>query len=308
MRQRLFSILICIILLLYFYANYSLRPDPLVNHFDTSKIRELIDTALILSASDYTMSLYFLDEAKTLTEKINYKKGIGDVYYVSSRVYYYKDEYQIAISYLNKAKNIYKDIESSEGLGKYYFGLGSIELLYGNDIKAIEAFQKALKIEEVNNNINGIVINQNALAVVNIKKKNYGLALEYSKNTLNNKNKIKDESLISNALVTIGRIYKEIDSLSLAKKYCLEALKLRQNLKDNRKIASSLYELGTIYNLNNEPLEAINRLNLALEIFKTLEEKTGEVICLIELSKAFQKLEQMNNSKNAVKKVLKILK
>ncbi|HHH54149.1 MAG TPA: tetratricopeptide repeat protein, partial [Bacteroidetes bacterium] len=275
---------------------------------DTAIINNLIDSALYLSSTEYSNSLLLLDEAFDLATTINYKQGIGDVYYVRSRVYYYKDNYPAAIKYLNKSKSIYQETGSLKGMANYYFGSGCLENLYGDDIKAIRAFQNAMKFEEKRKSIKGKSKILNSLASVNSKMKNYNIALNYAKKALELKKKIGNEIEISNTLTNLGKIYQQMDSLEKAESYLNEALLLRKKSQDKRRIAGSLYGIAQINNIQNKPIEAKKKLMEAYSIFKSLDEKTGQVICLLELSKAYNKLGIQHESKTAIENAISISK
>ena len=289
----------------FVFDNLILSQD---NSIDTAQINEMIDSASTLCSTDYSKALYLLDEAYDASQRMNYRKGIGDVYYVRSSVYYYKDNYSIAIKYLKDAKNIYEEIGSTYGLAKYYFGLGRVESLYGNDVKAIKAYQQAMQYEEKSNSIKGKSKILNSLADVNSKMKNYKIALKYAKEALVLKNKIGNKSEISNTLANLGHILQKMDSLDKAEFYFGQSLNLRKEIKDQRRIASSLYNLADIHILKKEPLKAKEELNKALGIFSGLGEKTGQVICLLTLSKAYNMLGSSSKSKNSIDKAIGISK
>ena len=308
MIKRLLCLIIFFLFSLHVHASSLFISHSEKSPNDTTKIQELIDTSKFLSATDYSKALYFLDEAENLSQKINYQKGIGDVYFYRSRVYYYKDEYHISLKYLKKAKAIYDKIGSNEGLSKYYFGVGSIENLYGNYIEAIKAFQSSLQVNEKSNDRRWASVIMNSLANVNLKQKNYKIALEYANKALIIKKDLGIDRELSNAISMVGRIYKELDSLDIAEKLNIEALELRQKGKDNRRIANSLYELGIINILKKKYNKAINQLKEALNIYEQLEEKTGIVIVYIELSKAYQKIGFHNESKKSIDEALRFAK
>ena len=304
-RYLIIHVLLVIALNVFVYDNLIFSQD---NSIDTAEINDLIDSASTLCSTDYSKALYLLDEAYDASQRMNYRKGIGDVYYVRSSVYYYKDNYSIAIKYLKDAKNIYEEIGSTYGLAKYYFGLGRVESLYGNDVKAIKAYQQAMQYEEKSNSIKGKSKILNSLADVNSKMKNYKIALKYAKEALVLKNKIGNKSEISNTLANLGHILQKMDSLDKAEFYFGQSLNLRKEIKDQRRIASSLYNLADIHILKKEPLNAKEELNKALGIFTGLGEKTGQVICLLTLSKAYNMLGLSSKSKNSISKAIGISK
>ncbi len=304
-RYLIIHVLLVIALNVFVYDNLIFSQD---NSIDTAEINDLIDSASTLCSTDYSKALYLLDEAYDASQRMNYRKGIGDVYYVRSSVYYYRDNYSIAIKYLKDAKSIYEEIGYSYGLANYYFGLGRVESLYGNDVKAIKAYQQAMQYEEKSNSIKGKSKILNSLADVNSKMKNYKIALKYAKEALILKNKIGNKTEISNTLANLGNILQKMDSLDKAEFYFSQSLNLRKELKDQRRIASSLYNLADIHILKKEPLNAKEELNKALGIFTGLGEKTGQVICLLTLSKAYNMLGLSSKSKNSISKAIGISK
>ena len=305
MKQRLFFILFYLFFSLCSNADGNQHHTNEIYPIDISKVNQLIDSSKYLCATDYSKAFYLLDEAQNISQNINYKKGIADVFYYRSRVYYYKDEYHIALKYLKKAKVIYDEIGSNEGLSRYYFGLGSIENLYGNNIEAIKAFQNALEINNKSEDPRWLSVIMNSLASVNLKQKNYIIALQYAENALKLKKELGNKTEISNAISMIARIYVEIDSLDLAEKLNDKALKIREELKDNRRIANSLYELSIINIKKGKHEKAIGQLKKALDIYVSLEEKTGMVITLIEMSRAYQSINLTDESKKAIDGALK---
>jgi len=272
---------------------------------DTNQIQDLIAKGFESCADDYSNSLYFLDKAEKMSKQLDYFQGVGDCNYIRSWVYYYRNDYKISLEYLNKAKRIYQDIGSEKGMAKYYLGLGRLENLYGNYINSIKAYQKALKFQQKSNNIREESNILNFLATVNLDIKNHKIALQYVKKALKLKYKIGNKKELSNTLSITGTILMDMDSLNEAEKYYKQALKIREELADKRRIAGSLHALSIIYNLKKEPEKAKQNLTEAYKIFKNLDEKTGEVICLLEKSKSNLMLGLKKDSEESLKKAMK---
>jgi tetratricopeptide (TPR) repeat protein len=253
---------------------------------DISRVNLLIRLSTLLGESDYSKALYYAQEAQSLAHQLDYSKGVGDAYFVRSRVYYYKDEYPIAIQYLNQARDIYEKTGSKSGMADYYFGLGEIERLYGNYLEAVTAYQEAIKLEEQTGDTQGASICFNSLAVVHIKQKNFGIAMQYARKALPLQKKLKDELALSTTLNSIGRIFEGIQQPDSALLYYLEALHLRETIGNTRRIASSHFTIGKLYLKIKEPDEAVCHLSQALQLFQSLEEKTGIVITSLKISEA----------------------
>lgn len=220
---------------------------------DTLKIMEFNDYAWKLKTSNLYKSTILAENNLKVSEKINYKTGQS-------------------ISYNT---------------------LGAINLLQGNYQQAMEYYHNALKINNEINNTEGVGRNFNNIAIIYNKQGNYDKALEYNLKALEINEKLKNDELIANSYNNIGNIYTNLHSFEKSLEYHNKSLLINLKLGDKDAIARSYGNIGQVYKeLSNQDFKlldtSIKYLNLAINIYKELEDDYSLTINLINLSDCYK--------------------
>jgi tetratricopeptide (TPR) repeat protein len=247
--------------------------------------------------NDYSKALYYLQEARSLAIQLNLPREMADADLFASRVYYYQDDYLIAKKYLDKAREGYQSIMSEEGLGDYYFALGELEMLFGNFVNALDAYQNALEIEMATNDRLGEAIILNCLSGLHRGQGNLDESMKYNRLALKIRYAVQDSAGLATSFTSIASIHELKNELDSARFYYEKGLSIRQEMKDSRRISASLYRMGRIYNAMNQPEKATQYLDQSFTIFQSLEEKTGMILVLLELGKARSQLNEPDQSR-----------
>lgn len=227
--------------------------DSLVTLLNTIKVDSArVDVLNLISANLYQVNLdkaeKYSEEALMLSEKINYKKGIGS------------------------ASNF----------------LGIINKEKGNYQQAIEYYFKALHIAEGLNFVNGIKSCYSNIGLLYLALNNYEDALKYLNKSLIINEKIKDDVGIGNAYNNIGAVFNQQGETNKALEYYSKALEIRENIKDSLGLPESFNNMGMVYfnlgqyadaliwfqkalhtnqklNISTDPLPYINIANIYLK-------------------------------------------
>jgi len=255
---------------------------------------------LFYAPYDYSTALYYLQEARSNASDIDYPRGIGDSEYLTSRVYYYQDEYFIAKTYLEKAYKTYESIAYKDGLADYYFAKGELEMLFGNYVKAIEAYQESLQLEKETGDQRGQSIILNCLSGFHREQGNLEEAMTYAKKALAIREEIQDSAGLGTSYTSIAGIYEANNQLDSAELLVIKGLEIRKAMGEVRRVGASHYMLGRLLVTKEKYLEALNYLNKAYITFKNLEEKTGMIIVRMEQGKAHRMLGNVDLSKELV--------
>ncbi len=92
---------------------------------DTSRVNHLNRLGYIyVTHQSPDSGLFFTENAKGLSLKLNYKKGLADSYFNRSYFYYYKADHSEAINSLKKALPLYVEEEDKKQLLMTYHQLG----------------------------------------------------------------------------------------------------------------------------------------------------------------------------------------
>lgn len=171
--------------------------------------------------------------------------------------------------------------------------LGAINLLQGNYQQAMEYYHNALKINNEIYNIEGIGRNYNNIAIIYNRQGNYDKALEYNLKALSINEKLKNDELIANSYNNIGNIYTNLHKFEKSLEYHNKSLLINLKLKDKDAIARSYGNIGQVYKelAQNDLIlldTAIKYLNLAIEIYRELNDDYSLTINLINLSDCYK--------------------
>ncbi len=253
---------------------------------DTAKVNVLLTLGEHYCSIENDKALMYLQEAFTISTTQKYTEGIGKSLLWQGRVYYYKDDYSLSIKYLDKAKEVLETTSKLDALAFLYFSKASISSIRGDYIHALEMFKEAIKLTEITGNVKLMSSSYSSMGVVLLSRGNPEKAMVYFKETLSIKKTIDDQKGISNTLTCIGKSYEALGALDSSLMYHNQALKIRTGLKMERSIASSEYNIGGILIKMGKYAQAEKALQIALENFSMLEEKTGIIITNLRLAVA----------------------
>ncbi len=143
----------------------------------------------------------------------------------------------------------------------------------GDYIKAMQCFQKALKIYEKLNYQEGIasVSNNIGLSYYNIGK--YNLALKYLKKCLNISRKLSDKMKIGVACGNIGLVYSDKMENRTAFKYYREYLNISQEIGYKRGVAIALSNIAFLYEYEGDIDKSLEYYKRSLFMFEKMGNK-----------------------------------
>jgi tetratricopeptide (TPR) repeat protein len=256
---------------------------------DTVKVNVLLQLGKHYCSLENDKALMFLQEAFTLATAENYEAGIGKSLLWQGRVYYYKDDYPIAIKYLEKSKPFLEKVSDKENLAFNHFALGEIHRIRGDYVQALNAYDHAITLAEKSENLKCISSYYASIGRIHLERKEAETAMSYFRKSLKQKQTINDEPGISNIFTCIGLTYEELGILDSALICHNKALEIRKSLKNERTIAGSEYNIGGILVKLERYQEAETSLQIAIENFSNLDEKTGIIISTLRLATARSK-------------------
>jgi serine phosphatase RsbU (regulator of sigma subunit)/tetratricopeptide (TPR) repeat protein len=157
--------------------------------------------------------------------------------------------------------------------------LNNIGLIYedeGDILKALDYFNKSLKINKEIGDKKGIANSSSNIGSIYNRQGDIPKALEYLHKSLKISEEIGDKELIASSLNDIGGIYNSQGELPKALEYIHRSLKLREGIGDKEGIASSLNNIGDIYRRGQEELpKALEYFHKSLTIYEEIGAKSG---------------------------------
>jgi len=337
-----------IISFLFFYSTICIsqsgnKIDSLENELkksvDTSKVNALNALASELRKKNPSKALEYSNQALELSEKIYFKKGIGNAYSMMATIYSIQGDFDKALDFHNNSLTIRESIFDNKGIISSLNSIGNINIKQGNYEKALKNYLKLLEICESIGDKKSMPLNN--IAASYFYMGNYEKALFYyikaikTAETLGNKEaminplvglgnvyfnmakyenslihykqaltvstEMNNQAGIIKSLTTIGNVYEKLHNNDTALVYYFKSLKIIEELGDKPAIAISLMNIGNIYSKTKNYQKALEYYHKALIINEETEDKNGIAKSLLNLGILYSK-------KNDGEKALEYLK
>ena len=183
--------------------------------------------------------------------------------------------YDSALIYGNEAKLLSVKLGYQKGLANSIANIGVVYSRKGRFAEALSCHEIALKIREEIGDLKGISASYNNIGVVYYKKGKLDDALLNYRASLKTRKEIGDKLGIVGSCNNIGIIYSELGNYPAALEYLLMSLKIAEELKDNIGIGDSYDGIGSIYYSMGNFNEAIRNYRLSLDYKTKSGEKSG---------------------------------
>ena len=268
---------------------------------DTMKARNINDLVWHIKFSNPDSSLVLLDQSEALSKKLDFADGLGNSYNIRAIIYTVKGDYTNAMKYYNLAQTQFERINDANGIS---FCLSNIAICFEYQSlfdSSLVYNKKALAIREKYSLGKGIAMSNINIGVLYFNMGFYHISLKHYLKALNfYENKPEktsfDRSYLGSVQNNIGNIYLEFKELDKASKYLEDAKETYKNISDNREMAYLFNDLGTTEQLLKNYSKAndyyIKALNLATEI----DEKSVQVVSLLNISSNFIEENKMDSA------------
>ncbi len=180
---------------------------------DSTKVNLLKKLSESYLEIDLEKSFDYAKRSLELSEKIGFKKGIANAYFLLGNVSNYKAEHREAIVWYKRSLDIRKELSLLSDVSQTHNSIGYCYEDMGKFIEAKTNYLESLKIRE----------------------------------------KLKDTLGIAKCNANIGNIHYQTQNLEEALKFLLPALKIFKEFGEKRMIAAISHNVGTIYMYQNNP-------------------------------------------------------
>lgn len=264
---------------------------------DTLKVNTLIALSGSLLKSNIEQALLYATEAKSLAEKLNYKRGQAYSLKSIGMSYYFQGNYIETLLFWQQSLATFQAIGDKLGIANMLNNLGAVNFNKGDDEKAIKYYLESLKVsEEIGDKLRIATALVNIGAVYFNKESTHDLALEYYLKALPLSEELGDNDAIGTIAVNIGEIYLSTGDEKSALIYFEEALKAYQK-SENGNVPYALYNIGRVYAQRKDYSKAINYQQEAFNVAKTTNRKKEMSQALIGLANIYQ---QKGENKEAI--------
>lgn len=162
-------------------------------------------------------------------------------------------------------------------------GLGMIHLRQGRNEQALEALQKAQKLQETLGDLRGQAETLQTMALLDLRRSDYETARSRIVKALEMLQQTGDIAGFATAQYNLAAIDMERGDLQLAREEFQKALRLKREIGERRGEAAVLHNLGQIDSQGKEKEAAVKNFCEALRIYQELADKPGEAGAFFQL-------------------------
>lgn len=257
---------------------------------DSSKVKKLnsISRAIITNDPDSAQALSA--RALQIAEKIKFKNGIANSYFLLGYVENIKGINDKAIVLFEKSLRIYEELKRRDDISNLYNSIANVYLQIGNKLEAEKQYRKAYemaKMEPVSKYYMAIC-GVGIAAVLHDQKKDEE-ALKWYLEALDNFTAIKFVDYIPMVEQNITEVYMDRNDLNKAEEYNKKALDAFELSQDLYGLAHAYGTKARIYQLKGKKKEAIEYAKKAYDIaiqMNALPEIAGQAKTIYELYKS----------------------
>ncbi|MBT3208407.1 MAG: tetratricopeptide repeat-containing sensor histidine kinase [Bacteroidetes bacterium] len=273
---------------------------------DTIRVNLLNELANEYFRQDAEKKLKCAEEAKTLSDQLDYKKGEALSLIYCGSYYYYMSDFPTATKYVQNSLEISKKEGFDKVIGKGYNFLGQMSSEKGNYKEALDCFDKSLKNFEKINYKNGIASAFTNLGIVFWRQGNYPNAVKYYQKAMKIYEDLNDKIEIAKCENNIGIIFTNQGEYDKALNYLKRALSTNEEIDNLEEVSKCLMNIGAVYFHMEDLTQALEYWTRTLKIYKKLGNKRNISQCLTNIGVVYFNREDYSLSAEYYEKALEI--
>lgn len=263
---------------------------------NVDKVRILVQLANLYQKKSATRSLRYARQARKLSEKLNYQKGIGEALFYMAIAEFNLSKYTIAQNHLTKAAILYKGIDYKKGLADVQKQTGKIYNRLGDYEKALVHHINSLKVNEMIANKRGMSAAYLEIGRVYFHQRNYYKSLEYYREALSIAQEIDAEGLLAEGYKNMAATYQKIPRFVQAISYYKRALKIFEKFEDKNNISDVLLGISNVYLNVDQPNKALVRLLKARRIQQEEGDREGLGYAFLGIGRVYATAKNYNRA------------
>jgi tetratricopeptide (TPR) repeat protein len=246
-----------------------------------------------------------LSSKKDAKNEYHYKKMLATAYNNKGRVFMNGGDNKRAMEEYQIALKLRQEINDEKGIASSYNNIALVHSNQGNLEKALEYHQQALEVRQKIGDKYGVAMSFNNIGVIYVTRGDYEKSLKSHLASLAIKEEIGDKAGMIMSLNNIGIIYEKQGDTVAALDNYMKYLKASEELGNLQSMSYAYNNIGNIYMYKKEYQKAYEYQMNSLKIKKELGDKAGMAMSYSNLGSI---LYEQNNIKDALKNYLESLK
>ena len=293
---------------LYAQHNVQLHTDSLLrmlksNMQDSSRVNTMNALATDLLKDDPDSSIILSSVALSLSQKINYKPGEANSYFSLGQIYTAKLNSKEALNNFEQALKIYEMNRYREGIAEASYAIGLIHQRTNYD-DAIRMFKKSLSAAQQTKDKNLMGKPASALANTYLRKGDYNEALPYNDLAIKYYEESGNETGLANCYVASARINQRQGNFQQSLKDNYSALKLYEKTGNNLGMYNVYTGLGIINLDQKNYLEALNSYRAAKKYAEAFGNKEVLANAYNNMGNAYMEMGNIADARDALENAL----
>ena len=242
---------------------------------DTNRVNALNLLSYELLYSNIDTTIYLSNQAKDLSEKLNYSKGNAGAYLRLGQAYNNLGSYDQSQFFLSKALT-YSAPKRTTAIIYVNIGINHYEM--SNYPEALKNYLTGLKIFEETGDKRAIASVYNNIANIYTDMGKYDEALKNHLAAKKIREEFGDKRGIANYHLNVGVIFFSQGNYADALKNYFEARKLYEELGDKNEVALAYHHIGVVYKSQHNYTGALENYFAGLKIQEEVGDKEGLAI------------------------------
>ena len=236
------------------------------------------------------------------------KKGLADAYNKFGIIAKNKDNISKALDMYEKNLKLRKELNDQKGIANALNNIGLLFDNQGDKPKALDYYAQSLRIREEIKDKKGISGSLNNIGIIYKDQGDKTKALDYFNRSLKLKQEIGDKKDIANSYINIGVIYRDMEDIPKALDCYNRSLKIQEEIGDKKGLATSLNNIGAVYYHQQNLPEALLYYFKSFKIRDELHDKRGLATSLINIGQVYCKQKKYAEASDFCLKSLKLSK
>ena len=226
-------------------------------------------------------------EAKALSLKLSYPKGIAFSTLNDAFGYYYHSDHEKALAKGTKALDLFRKVEEKDGEANALFGIGMVRWSLGDYEQALQSMHEALDIFRAVENPQREAWVATSIGGVYENLGDLEKALDFHKKNLTLFEELGEQNGVGRSLTGIGTVYQHQGNYEKALEIHAQALARYEKLDNRLGLSRAFNDIGAIYQAQGKRAKSLECHTKALEIRRALGTKHAEVTSLINLGQLY---------------------
>lgn len=267
------------------------------NAEETGDLKSKVDAYNIMGTVfkarvDYERAIDSFTMNLKITEELGDKKGMGVAYCNLGNVYQHKGEYTTALDLYQKFLEISQELGDKSGIGMASNNIGIIYFNMGNYERALKFFEDYYRTSQELGDKRGEAIACGNMGEVLMNQFEYNKAKVLFTKYLKMSELLGDKRGIGSASYNLGQVFLQLGRLNLANKYLTAAKSIFEKINNKIFIGLVMNSIARINIKKNKIKESLNILNSTLQIAEETKSEELKVDCLINLGRAYSKIDE----------------